>query len=165
MGDFQTFALSTIGSVLHSFTPSGIMRMTHPSNSLVLWKYPNPNLEGLRYKSALWPMCFCLIVSLPPGILIFPKSNRSNSLNFGDSESWHLCDLRFMSSDNAAASNFLPGAVRAGSPAGGRVFSQHHFRGIITTSMEFSGFFAHPGFWSHHFMSKDNANGVYIFVI
>ena len=79
MGDFQTFALSTIGSVLHSFTPSGIMRMTHPSNSLVLWKYPNPNLEGLRYKSALWPMCFCLIVSLPPGILIFPKSNRSNS--------------------------------------------------------------------------------------
>ena len=94
-----------------------------------------------------------------------PKIKSVQLLNFGDSESWHLCDLRFMSSDNAAASNFLPGAVRAGSPAGGRVFSQHHFRGIITTSMEFSGFFAHPGFWSHHFMSKDNANGVYIFVI
>jgi hypothetical protein len=137
VGDFQTFALSTIGSVLHSFTPSGIMRMTHPSNSLVLWKYPNPNLEGLRYKSALWPMCFCHCI-IATWHFDLPKIKSVQLLNFGASESWHLCDLRFMSSDNAAASNFLPGAVRAGSPAGGRAFSQHHFRGIITTSMEFS---------------------------
>ena len=126
-----------------------------------VWYYGNTPIQTWKAWDTSQPCgpCASAIVSLPPSILIFPKSNRSNSST-----------LVLRSHGICAISGSCP-AITQRPPTFCRVplelvalQAEEPSPSIISGESSLLPWNS-PGFWSHHFMSKDNANGVYIYII